>query len=160
MEYNTADPGFDNRLKGGFMNPTTNAQATSAGLLLLRLFLGLGLAAHGAQKFFVFGIPGFASHLSQLGAPAPYASAWLSASAELVGGLLIAVGLFTRLAAIPLAINMAVAAFLAHSGYFITNTPPGREYALNLAAAFVALALTGAGRYSIDHRLARQAENS
>jgi len=142
------------------MNPTTNAQATSAGLLVLRLFLGLGLAAHGAQKFFVYGIPGFAGVLEKIGAPAPYASAWLSASTELVGGLLIAAGLFTRLAAIPLAINMTVAALLAHSGYFITNTPPGREYALNLAAAFVALALTGAGRYSIDHRLARQTENS
>ena len=55
---------------------------------------------------------------------------------------------------------MAVASRLAHSGYFITNTPPGREYALNLAAAFAALVFTGAGRYSIDHRLARQTENS
>ncbi len=142
------------------MNPITKDKATSAGLLILRLFLGLGLVAHGYQKFFLFGISGFAGFLEKMGAPAPYASAWLSASTEAVGGLLIALGLFTRLAAVPLAINMAVAAFLAHSGYYITNTPPGREYALNLAAAFVALALTGAGQYSIDHRLARQTENS
>lgn len=141
------------------MNLIANEKATSAGLLVLRLFLGLGLVAHGYQKFFMFGINGFAGFLEKLGAPAPVPSAWLSASTELVAGSLVAVGLFTRLAAIPLAINMAVAAFLAHSGYFITNTPPGREYALNLAAAFVALALTGAGRYSIDNRLASRQEN-
>jgi len=142
------------------MDPITKDKATSAGLLILRLFLGLGLVAHGYQKFFIFGVSGFAGLLRQLGAPAPLASAWLSASTELVGGALIALGLFTRLAAIPLAVNMAVAAFLAHSGYFITNTPPGREYALNLAAAFAALALTGAGRFSIDNRLASRQENS
>ena len=142
------------------MNPMTKDRAASVGLLTLRLFLGLGLVAHGYQKFFIFGVSGFAGLLRQLGAPAPLASAWLSASTELVGGALIALGLFTRLAAIPLAVNMAVAAFLAHSGYFITNTPPGREYALNLAAAFAALALTGAGRFSIDNRLASRQENS
>ncbi|HLY09593.1 MAG TPA: DoxX family protein [Planctomycetota bacterium] len=138
------------------MNPIANDRAMSAGLLTLRLVLGLGLAAHGYQKFFLFGISGFAGFLEKLGAPAPQASAWLSASTELAGGLLIALGLVTRLAAVPLAINMVVAAFLAHSGYFITNTPPGREYALTLAAAFVALAFTGAGQFSLDHRLARQ----
>ncbi len=141
------------------MNPITKDKATSAGLLILRLFLGLGLVAHGLQKFMEFGMTGFAGYLEKLGAPAPYASAWLSAGTELIGGALIAAGLFTRLAAIPLALNMTVAALLAHSGYFITNTPPGREYALNLAAAFVALAMTGAGRYSIDHRLALRQEN-
>lgn len=142
------------------MDPITKDKATSAGLLILRLFLGLGLVAHGWQKFFVFGVSGFAGLLRQLGVPAPEAAAWLSASTELAGGALIAAGLFTRLAAIPLAVNMAVAAFLAHSGYFITNTPPGREYALNLAAAFAALALTGAGRYSIDSRLESRRKNS
>jgi putative oxidoreductase len=142
------------------MSPITKDKATSAGLLILRLFLGLGLAAHGYQKFFLFGITGFAGLLQQLGAPAPQGSAWLSASTELVGGTLIALGLFTRGAAVLLAVNMAVAAFLAHSGYFVTNTPPGREYPLNLAAAFVALALTGAGQFSIDHRLVRRPENS
>jgi len=142
------------------MNPIATEKAASAGLLVLRLFLGLGLLAHGYQKFFVFGVSGFAGLLEKLGAHAPYASAWLSASTELVGGLLIALGLFTRLAAVPLAVNMAVAAFLAHSGYFITNTPPGREYALNLVAAFVALALTGAGQFSLDHRLERRQQIS
>lgn len=136
------------------MNPIVKDRATSVGLLVLRLFLGFGITAHGYQKFFVFGVSGFAGFLEKLGAPAPQASAWLSASAELAGGLLIAAGFLTRLAAVPLAINMAVAAFVAHSGYFITNTPPGREYALNLGAGFVGLALTGAGRYSIDYVLA------
>jgi putative oxidoreductase len=142
------------------MNPFTTDKAGSAGLLVLRLFLGLGLLAHGLQKFLVFGVSGFAGFLEKLGTPAPQLSAWLSASTELAGGLLVAAGLLTRPAAALLAVNMGVAAVLAHSGYFITNTPPGREYALNLAAAFAALALTGAGRYSIDQRLASRHENS
>ena len=142
------------------MTPALTESARSLGLLILRLFLGLGLVAHGYQKFFLFGISGFAGFLEKLGAPAPQVSAVLSASTELAGGLLVAAGLLTRLAALPLALNMAVAAFLAHSGYFITNSPPGREYALNLAAAFVALAFTGAGRYSLDRCLVRRQENS
>lgn len=141
------------------MNPALTEKARSLGLLILRLFLGLGLAAHGYQKFFLFGISGFAGFLGQLGAPAPHLAAVLSASTELGGGLLIAAGLFTRLASVPLAVNMAVAALLAHSGYFITNSPPGREYPLNLAAAFVSLALTGAGQYSLDRCLAGRREN-
>ena len=140
------------------MKLLANEKAASAGLLILRMFLGLGLMAHGYQKFFLFGISGFAGFLEKLGAPAPQLSAGLSASTELAGGLLVALGLFTRPAAAALAFNLFVASFLAHSGYFITNTPPGREYALNLAAAFVALALTGAGQFSLDRRLARRSD--
>lgn len=141
------------------MNPITKERTASAGLLILQLFLGLGLAAHGIQKFFVLGISGFAGFLEKQGAPAPQLSAWLSASTERMGGLLVVLGLFTRPASAALAFNLLVAAFLAHSGYFITNAAPGREYALNLAAAFVALALTGAGLFSLDRLLARRPEN-
>ena len=125
----------------------------SAGLLLLRLFVGLGLAAHGWSKFFgEHGIKGFAGFLGSLGVPLPTLSAVLSAGTELGGGLLVAAGLFTRLAALPVVFNMLVAVIAVHRvSYFLTNNPPGMEYALNLAAVFGALALTGPGTFSLDH---------
>ena len=137
------------------MVSTRRFNLISVGLLLLRLFVGFGLAAHGFTKFFgEHGIAGFAGFLKSLGVPSPETMAYVSAGTELVGGVLVAIGLLTRLAAVPLAFNMFVAAFTAHrASYFITNTPPGMEYALNLGVVFLALVFTGPGRYSLDQRL-------
>lgn len=129
---------------------------TSVGLLLIRLFLGLGLAAHGYAKFFgEHGIAGFAGFLKSLGVPAPEIMAYVSGGTELFGGVLVALGLFTRPVAAIVAFNMFVAAFTAHrSSYFITNNPPGMEYALNLGVVFFALVFTGSGRASVDQVMA------
>jgi len=137
------------------MVSTRRFNLISVGLLLLRLFVGFGLAAHGFTKFFgEHGIAGFAGFLKSLGVPSPETMAYVSAGTELVGGVLVAIGLLTRLAAVPLAFNMFVAAFTAHrASYFITNTPPKMEYTLNLDAVFLALMFTGPGRYSLDQRL-------
>lgn len=131
----------------------------SLGLLLVRMFLGLGLAAHGFSKFFgESGIAGFAGFLKSLGVPSPNVMAYVSAGTELMGGVLVAIGLFTRPAAAIVAFNMFVAALTAHkSSYFITNDPPGMEYALNLGVVFFALALTGGGRFAVDQSLASRA---
>jgi putative oxidoreductase len=127
----------------------------SVGLFLLRVFIGLGLTAHGYTKFFgEKGIAGFAGFLTSLGVPRPEIMAYVSAGTELVGGALIAIGLLTRVVAVPVAFNMFVAALTAHrASYFITNTPPGMEYALNLGVIFLALVFTGAGRFSVDHAI-------
>jgi len=134
---------------------TRQDKLISVGLLLLRLFVGLGLAAHGFTKFFgEHGIAGFAGFLRSLGVPSPETMAYVSAGTELVGGILVAIGLFTRVAAVPLAFNMFVAVITAHrASYFITNNPPGMEYALNLGVVFLALVFTGPGKYSMDRRL-------
>lgn len=128
---------------------------TSVGLLLPRLFVGLGLAAHGYTKFFgEHGIAGFAGFLKSMGVPSPETMAYVSAGTELVGGILVAIGLLTRVAAAPLAFNMFVAVITAHrTSYFITNNPPGMEYALNLGVVFLALVFTGPGKYSLDYGL-------
>jgi putative oxidoreductase len=125
----------------------------SAGLLLIRVFVGLGLAAHGWQKFFgEQGVGGFAQFLDSLGVPMPQVAAYVSATTELLGGALVAAGLLTRPVSGIVAINMLVAAFTAHGGaYFL---PEGMEYALNLAVVFLALALTGPGRFSVDRLIA------
>lgn len=124
----------------------------SVGLLLIRVFVGLGLAAHGYQKFFgEHGVAGFADFLAKLGVPSPQLAAYVSATTELAGGVLVALGLLTRPVAAIVAINMFVAAFTAHRGaYFLPN---GMEYALNLAIVFLGLALTGPGRFSIDRNI-------
>lgn len=122
----------------------------SIGLLLIRLFLGLGLAAHGYDKFFgEHGIAGFAGFLGTLGVPKPEMAAYVSATTELAGGILVALGLLTRPIALVVAFNMFVAAFTAHKGaYFL---PKGMEYALNLGVVFLALFFTGPGRISLDY---------
>ena len=137
------------------MDARQRESLTSFGLLLIRVFLGLGLAAHGYGKFFgEHGIAGFAGALKSMKVPYPEIAAYVSAGTELLGGILIAIGLLTRLAAIPLAFNMFVAAFTAHWGsYFITNNPPGMEYALNLGIVFFALVFTGPGRVSLDYAM-------
>lgn len=121
------------------------------GLLVLRLFAGLGMAlAHGWGK-----LPpsdGFVARLAEVGLPAPEVFGWLAGLAEFGGGLLVAVGLATRPAAALVVVTMLVAAFGAHAG----DPFAAREKALLYGVAFLALALTGAGRLSLDARLGRR----
>lgn len=83
------------------------------GLLVLRTVVGLTLAAHGAQKLLGWfggpGIKGFAGMLGQLNIRPTALWAWVAALAELVGGLALAVGLLTPLAATAIAGSMLVA---------------------------------------------------
>ena len=74
---------------------------------------------------------------------------------ELFGGTFIACGLFTRVAALFCFLTMMVAVAVGHKGggYLITNNPPGREYALNLAMLMVVLMLLGPGHFSLDFLL-------
>ena len=128
---------------------------TDRGLLLLRAGLGIVFMAHGLQKLLVLGVAGVAGFLTQLGVPFPGVNAALLIGTELIGGLLIATGGLTRLAAAATAFAMLVATVLVHvpNGFFLPN---GYEFTMMLGVASTALVMTGAGRYSIDARLARQ----
>ena len=126
--------------------------ATDLGLLLLRLGLGLMMAfGHGLGK-----LPpsaGFIEGTAAMGFPLPTVFAWAAALSEFVGGLLIAVGLATRPAALFVAGTMAVAAFVAHAG-----DPFGdREMALVYLTGALALVATGGGRYALDRLVDRPA---
>jgi putative oxidoreductase len=129
----------------------------SAGVLLLRLVVGLLFAAHGAQKAFGwFGGPGMrgaTGFLASLGFRAPRLWTWPLMLAELAGGLMLAAGLLTPLAALALAADMIVAIVLVKwaGGFFNGNN--GFEFELVLLAVAVALVATGPGRYSIDRAL-------
>jgi putative oxidoreductase len=133
--------------------------ARDLGLLAIRLILGVVFLYHGSQKLFgAFGGPGlsgFSGFLTSLGVPAPGVNAVLAASAEFLGGAAILLGLFTRLAAIPLVVTMAVAILTVHSKGFDASTG-GMEYPLTLLVVALGLALTGAGGHSLDALLARR----
>jgi putative oxidoreductase len=126
-------------------------------LLVLRLVVGLGFAAHGAQKLFgAFGgggIAGTGAFFEQVGLRPGRVHALAAGVAELAGGLLIAVGLLTPVAAAALigVLTAAVVTVHARNGFFVTNN--GCEYILTLAAALFALAGVGAGHWSLDHAL-------
>ncbi len=126
---------------------------------LLRLVTGVVFFAHGWKKFFVDGVGGFTTFLGQLGIPAPGLFGPLVAGIELVGGLLLVFGLFTRWAAIPLAATMLVAAATVHlkNGFFL---PAGFEYTLVLFAANVNLFLAGPGAFALDNLVAARTKKT
>jgi putative oxidoreductase len=125
--------------------------AFDVGLLILRLVLGLTLAAHGFNKFFGGGrIPGTARWFESIGMKPGKFHATVAASTEVSAGLGLAAGLLTPIPAAGFVSLMLVAAWTVHrsNGFFIVKE--GWEYNLVLAAAAVAVATTGAGRYSLD----------
>jgi putative oxidoreductase len=124
------------------------------GLLLLRLVLGLTLAAHGTQKLFGwFGGPGLRAtgqFFTVLGFPPGRRHALMAALGEIVSGVLIAAGLATPLAAAVLVSVMLVAIVTVHisKGFFAQNG--GYEYPLLLGVAGLTVAFTGPGSLSLD----------
>lgn len=114
---------------------------------LFRLVFGLLFASHGAQKLFgSFG--GVNGEGGSLGPDAglPYAAGWI----ELITGILIAVGLFTGIAAFLASGTMAAAYFIAHAagGYWpLVNQG---ELAVLYCFAFLYMAARGSGRVSVD----------
>ena len=124
-------------------------------LLVARLALGLCFVVHAMGKLGLVGpgnMAGFAGWLKSMGLPFPEAQARAAMLCELVGGLLIAVGLFTRVGFVLAGSTMIVAATIGirGGGYLITNPPPGNEYALNLAILCGVFFLLGPGALSLD----------
>jgi putative oxidoreductase len=132
------------------MTRTFEPRSTLAGLALIRTVVGATFVAHGLQKLVVFGPSGLAAFMAQIGLPFPLVSAALITGTELLGGLALLIGLWTRWAALPLAFSMLVATVTVHlpAGFFL---PQGAEYTIVLLAATLGLALTGPGAYAIDN---------
>ena len=138
------------------------------GLLLLRLALALVFVAHGAN--ILFGIlpgPGVgpgglqftADQYAALGLHPQFLLAVLAGATQLIGGLLIGLGLLTRIASGALVLYLCVGIWKAHLqwGFFLnwvhaTHQGHGVEYSLILSAALVCFLLTGGGDWSLDGR--------
>lgn len=138
-------------LKNCLSSPLDNDTYGSLGLLVGRAMFGLIMAfAHGMGK-----VPppqGLIDGVTAMGLPLPGLMAWAAGLAEFAGGLLIAVGLFTRPAALLWIVTMLVAAFIAHGA----DPFQKKELALlYLSFAVVVLAL-GGGKFSLDNLLKKK----
>jgi putative oxidoreductase len=134
--------------------PRPSVSAGDCGLLLIRLTLGLLMAGHGAQKLFgVFGGHGLATTGRQFAALGYHPGALFAAvcgSSELLGGLGLALGLLTPLAAaavIGVMIN-AMVTVTAKNGLW--ETERGMEYNICIAAVALGIAAIGPGRLALD----------
>jgi putative oxidoreductase len=130
----------------------------SLGLLLIRGMVGYVMFYHGAGKLFGWfdgpGMEGFIAHVPDLGVPniPPKYLAYAAAGSEFGGGILLMIGFLTRLAAIPVAFTMGVAAFKVHGHAFslAAKPVPGMEFALTLMVIAIGLIFTGPGWFAID----------
>ena len=125
--------------------------AIDTGLLILRVVLGLTLAAHGYNKFFgPGGLKGTAGWFESIGMKHGTFQAVVAASTEISAGLGLAAGLLTPIPAAGFVALMFVASWTVHrpNGFFIVKE--GWEYCLVLALSAVAVATVGPGRYSLD----------
>ena len=126
-------------------------------LLIVRLVLGLGMAAHGAQKLFGwfkgYGLANTGEYLVSLGFPPGRTFATLAGTGELAGGLMIALGLGGPIGPGLVILVMLTAVETVHlkNGFFATNN--GWELPLVYSLCCVLLAYTGPGRYSLDFPL-------
>ncbi len=123
-------------------------KSTDAGLLLIRLFMGLAMASHGYAKIFGGNMAQMVDGVGSMGFPLPVVFAWAAALSEFAGGLLIAAGCMTRAAALFVLITMCVAFFIVHA-----NDPfKVKELAYLYGAVSLGLIFTGAGRFSLDSK--------
>lgn len=116
--------------------------------LVLRATLGVMFVSHALLKYAVFTLPGTAKFFESLGLPGPLA--YLVFWAELIGGVLILAGVYSRWVAAAL-IPILLGAAWAHAGNgWVFSAPNGGwEYPVFLAAAAAVQALLGDGKYSV-----------
>src|SRR5215212_7063565 len=128
------------------------------GLLVLRVVVGLLFMGHGAQKLFGLfgghGLQGTAGFFEQgLGLRPGKVHATGAGAAEFFGGLLLALGLLTPLAAAALIATMTVAIATVHWSKGVWTTEGGYEYNAVLMAVAFAVTAVGPGNWSLDHEL-------
>jgi len=136
----------------------------NTGILLIRLIVGLGIAAHGSQKLFGwfggYGLKGTGGFFETLGFRPGPAFAFLAGCGEFGGGVLIALGFLGPVGAMLVTGTMVVAIMTVHisKGFFASNG--GYEVPLIYAAAAFATAFAGPGTLSLDNALGLQAWDS
>ena len=127
-------------------------QAISLTSLLIRLTVGLAFFLHGAQKVFGWfegsGLEKWSEYLASKNYSKPVA--YFAAYVEMIAGILLIVGIFTKLSSVSMLIFMLFAVWIAHleKGYF--SNKGGYEYQLLLIVSCVVLIVLGGGEYSLD----------
>ena len=118
-------------------------------LILVRIFAGIIIARYGLEIFSHDKMQGNADWLTDIHLPAPVFMAYLGKGTELIGGILLIIGLCTRLAAIALVITMSVVIFLMGKG----NIFGDEQLPFLLLLLFVSFIFSGAGKWSLDYLL-------
>ena len=123
---------------------------------LMRFATGAILVPHGVQKILNTPIAKFAPNIAAKGLPFAEGLAYLTYFAESVAAACLAIGLFTRIAAAVVGIEMLIIVFFFQwqFGYFWTNR--GYEFALLWLLLCIAIFFKGGGRYSIDRMIGRE----
>ena len=129
--------------------------AINSGLLFLRLGIGIAFILHGYPKLFQGGADHLAGWLTKVGMPAPTVGAYLAAIAEFFGGIFLIIGLLFRPTSFVLAVTMGVAIFV-HLKTPTQDTFMAYSHALESCIVFVALLISGPGRYSLDALIFRK----
>lgn len=127
-------------------NPGDYVQRINWALLILRVMAGAFLLTHGWGKLMNLLGPGPVQFADPIGI-GMWLSLALTVFAEFFCAILVILGLGTRLAAIPLIINFAVAGFIVHSHDLFQV----KEMALLYLGMFIIIGITGAGKYSVDY---------
>jgi putative oxidoreductase len=128
----------------------TSAPVWLNGLVIVRIFAGILIMKYGKVIFSNTEMQGqFDFFGNVLKFPAPYFLAYLAKGTEFFAGLILALGLFTRLASLMLATTMFVATFIANNGKFWSDAEVSFMYML----LFLAFFLAGPGKWSLDHLL-------
>jgi putative oxidoreductase len=124
------------------------SRGATVGLTLLRMITGVILAAHGWEK--LVGYQDWHDNVAGMGLPLPALLAPLSIAAELGGGVALVLGLLTRLAALGVVVNMAVAIATVHLSHGLFARDNGFEFPLLLLTSGLFFMLRGAGVVSLD----------
>lgn len=153
--YSTPSPASSPSAGHAAHDDARSQHAHDAGLLILRIVLGLTMAAHGSQKLLGWfdgpGLKGTGQFFSASGYPAGETMALVAGLTETSGGLGLVLGLLTPLAGAAVLGTMINALAVKWGGGFFA--PQGVEYEVLLAAGAAALTLTGPGRYAADRLL-------
>lgn len=118
-------------------------------LILVRIFAGIIIARYGFEIFNQDKMKGNADWLTDIHLPAPVFMAYLGKATELIGGVLLIIGLCTRFAAIALVITMSVITFLMGKGKIFGD----EQLPFLLLLLFVSFIFSGAGKWSLDYLL-------
>ncbi|TAK69024.1 MAG: DoxX family protein [Actinomycetota bacterium] len=122
--------------------------------VLIRAIIGVVMIAHGWNHLARGGkISGTARWFGSIGLRQPLGQAWMSVITEIVGGVLLLLGLITSVAAAGVVGVMAVAGLAYHRGRGFFIVKEGWEYVLTLAVVASALGALGPGRLSLDHAI-------
>ncbi len=121
-------------------------QITDAGIIVLRLWLGIAMVKYSFPVVFNNGFAEFGDWLGSMNFPLPYLLAYLAKGGEFIGGILLVLGLFTRVSSVFIMVNMAVAALIVGEAKILEGAELAFSYLLIATMVF----LLGPDRLSLD----------